>query len=63
MTVWQPLNDIGRSAVLADDADDKASTSFAGRHYQHVTNARPHHGALSGAADVAIIASTNDPGS
>jgi hypothetical protein len=62
MTVRQPLNDIRRSTVLADDADDKASTGFTARHEQQVTNVRPHHGTLSGAAGVIIILSANDPG-
>jgi hypothetical protein len=61
MTVRQPLNDIRRSTVLADDADDKASTSFTARHDQRVTNARPHHSALPEVAGVVIIASANDP--
>jgi hypothetical protein len=62
MTVGQPLNHVWWSTVLADDADDKASTGFTAWHDQHVTNARPHHSAVSVAAALVIISSANDPG-
>jgi glycine/serine hydroxymethyltransferase len=58
MTVGQPLNYIRRGTILADDAEDKAGTGLTTGYDQHVTNARPHHGARSDSAVVvAMVAS------
>jgi len=58
MTASQPFNQIRRSTILADDAEDNAGTSLTTGHNQRVTDARPHHSTLS-AAGVVIIASVN----